>query len=102
MAFKKRLWTSDPDKFMRSNFMRRLSRALRTRRETIGLSQDQLAFRTGLHRSYISDVECGGRNISLGSFYLLSAALEILPSQLLIEAERAFAIRRKRKKIEIS
>jgi transcriptional regulator with XRE-family HTH domain len=98
MPYNKKLWTADPDKFMRSHFMRRLARALRMRRESLGLSQEELALRAGLHRSYLSDVECGSRNITLGTLCVLSAALEILPSQLIVKTETATTMRRKGKK----
>lgn len=88
--------TYDPDKFLR-NF----SRALRTRRESVGLSQEELGVRAGLHRTYVSDVECGARNISLRTLCLLSAALEMLPSQLLTETEATIESRRRRKKVSL-
>lgn len=40
-----------------------------------GLTQDQLAARANLHRTYISDVERGARNPSLGSLHRLAHAL---------------------------
>jgi transcriptional regulator with XRE-family HTH domain len=57
--------------------------------------------RAGLHRTYVSDVECGARNISLRTLCLLSAALEMLPSELLIETEVVIESRRRRKKISL-
>ena len=38
---------------------------LRQLRKTKGLSQEELAFRSGLHRTYVSDLERGTRNVSL-------------------------------------
>ena len=89
MAHNKRLltWTADSDKFVRSQFMRRLTRALIKRRESLGLVQQELADRAGLLRSYVCDIECGARNITLGTLCVLSAALELNPSDLLIETE---------------
>ncbi|WP_336758933.1 helix-turn-helix domain-containing protein [Paenibacillus sp. USHLN196] len=48
------------------------------------LSQEELAFRCGLHRTYVSDVERGTRNISLDNIYKISVALDVPPAELLI------------------
>jgi ribosome-binding protein aMBF1 (putative translation factor) len=44
-------------------------------RRARGLSQQQLANKTGLHRTYISGVERGERNISLLNIHRIAAAL---------------------------
>lgn len=49
-------------------------RAWRSRR---GISQEELGERAGLHRTYVSDIERGARNVSLESIEKLAAALEI-------------------------
>lgn len=41
------------------------------------MSQEELAFSCGLHRTYISDVERGTRNISIDNIYKISKALNI-------------------------
>lgn len=41
------------------------------------LSQEQLAELTGLHRTYISDVERGLRSISLGNIEKIARSLKI-------------------------
>jgi transcriptional regulator with XRE-family HTH domain len=41
------------------------------------LSQTALGKRAGLHRTYVSEVECGHRNLSLHSMASLAEALEI-------------------------
>src|ERR1022692_3145166 len=51
--------------------------AVRTRRKHLGISQEELAERAGLHRTYVADVERGARNLSLGSIEKLAHALEI-------------------------
>jgi len=43
----------------------------------MGISQEELAERAMLHRTYISDVERGARNVSLHSIERLARALEI-------------------------
>jgi CheY-like chemotaxis protein/DNA-binding XRE family transcriptional regulator len=51
--------------------------AVRFHRDHLGISQEELAGRAGLHRTYISDVERGARNVSLESIHRLAAALEV-------------------------
>jgi transcriptional regulator with XRE-family HTH domain len=49
------------------------------------LSQEDLAFRCGLHRTYISDVERGNRNISIDNIAKIANALQVSPADLLKE-----------------
>ena len=42
-----------------------------------GLSQEKFAERCGLHRTYISDIECFRRSISLENIQKIADALEI-------------------------
>lgn len=58
------------------------------RRREIGLSQEELASRAGLHRTYISDIERGARNISFKSLCRLAIALEIESSALVALSEQ--------------
>ena len=62
--------------------------AIRARREASGLSQEELAERADLHRTYISMVERATRNISVDAMSDIAAALSLRPSQLLQQAER--------------
>ena len=51
--------------------------SVRAWRGRLGISQEELAGRAGLHRTYICDVERGARNVSLVSIEKLARALEI-------------------------
>ena len=51
--------------------------AVKTWRSRLCISQEELAGRAGLHRTYISDIERGARNVSLISIEKLARALEI-------------------------
>ncbi|MDR3614424.1 MAG: helix-turn-helix domain-containing protein [Candidatus Obscuribacterales bacterium] len=68
-----------------------VSLVLRDRREVLSISQSDLARKSGLHRSYIGDLERGFRNLSLKNLSRLSAALDMVPSKLLVLAEKKMA-----------
>lgn len=57
--------------------------AVRTRRLELDFSQEDLAERSGLHRTYIGGIERGERNISLINVLRLAKALEVTPSDLM-------------------
>jgi CheY-like chemotaxis protein/DNA-binding Xre family transcriptional regulator len=61
---------------------RRFGEAIRNQRIRLHLSQEELADRAGLHRTYVSDVERGSRNISLDTIERLAGALRISVSTL--------------------
>jgi CheY-like chemotaxis protein len=48
----------------------------------LGISQEELGGRAGLHRTYICDIERGARNVSLESIEKLARALEITTATL--------------------
>jgi len=60
----------------------------------MGLSQEELGRRTGLHRTYMSDLERGTRNLALVNILKVAVALEVEASELIpslsgeIEKER--------------
>lgn len=54
-------------------------------RQERGLSQEELAFECGLHRTYISGVERGVRNPTVVVLEAIAAALKVPTSELLVE-----------------
>lgn len=63
--------------------VRLLGRNVRAFRRERGLSQEELAHRAEMERSYISDIERGTRNPSVKALGKLAAALQIEAWQLL-------------------
>jgi transcriptional regulator with XRE-family HTH domain len=51
--------------------------AVRMRRSELGISQEELAGRADLHRTYIADIERGTRNVSLINIERIAEGLEI-------------------------
>lgn len=49
--------------------------ALRARRNALGISQEELAFRSGVHRTFVSELERGVKNPSLTTIARLALAL---------------------------
>ena len=57
------------------------------RRGELSLSQEELAARAGLHRTYLADVERGSRNVSLLNIEKIARALELSLAALFSLAE---------------
>jgi transcriptional regulator with XRE-family HTH domain len=66
----------------RSDALQTFGARVRERRHELGLSQEALGDVSGLHWTFIGQVERGRRNISLHNLLRLAVALEIDPSQL--------------------
>ncbi len=60
-----------------SDVKQRFGRALKKRRMELGISQEELGERAGLHRTYIADIERGERNLALENIEKLARALEL-------------------------
>jgi transcriptional regulator with XRE-family HTH domain len=61
----------------------RFGRRLREVRQDRGISQEKLAELAGLHRTYVSSVELGKRNISLFNIESLARALRVKMAELM-------------------
>ena len=56
-------------------------------RKKRGLSQEELGFESGYHRTYISLLERGLKNPSLKAIFRLAKALKIKPSEIIKRIE---------------
>ena len=61
---------------------------VRELREAKGLSQEELAFKAGVHRTYLGGIERGERNPSLKNISLIANALGISLAELFLFGER--------------
>lgn len=72
----------------RPDIRERFGFAVKVRREELALTQEELADRARIHRTYLSDVERGTRNLSLVNIERLGAALALRLSELFRLVER--------------
>lgn len=67
-----------------------IGNVLKLIRKDRGLSQEEIAGRTGLDRTYISMLERNIKQPSITTIFLLAEALDIKPSELVIEIEKEY------------
>ena len=72
---------------MKDGILHTFGEVVRKNRVAQGISQEKLAEMCDLHRTYISDVELGKRNVSLQNIKKISLALNIQISKLFQEVE---------------
>ena len=60
-----------------SNILKRFARSVKTLRSEKGWSQDELARRADLHRTYIGSIERHERNVSLLNVERIAKALKV-------------------------
>ena len=71
---------ADPD------LQTKLGLVVRRWRQQLGITQEELAWRASLHRTYIADIERGARNVTLRSIASLAKALQVTMGNLLSHA----------------
>lgn len=69
---------------IKTNFGKTIKR-LRT---DMGLSQEELAYRAGVHRTYIGMIERAEKNITLENIYKIANALNVTISFIFSEIEK--------------
>jgi len=71
----------------RSSIVARFGASVQKLRFERGLTQEMLAERADLHRTYIADIERGARNVSLRSIEKLARALGVPTAELFTLAD---------------
>lgn len=66
----------------KADIQERFGFAVKIRREELGLTQEDLAEKARIHRTYLSDVERGTRNLSLVNIERLATGLSMPISDL--------------------
>ena len=61
----------------------RLGARIKSFRQKKGISQETLSFESNLHRTYISDIERGARNVSIVNIEKIAKALNVTLKQLM-------------------
>ncbi|WP_051717497.1 helix-turn-helix domain-containing protein [Streptomyces megasporus] len=75
--------TQAPDKLRIQRQRETFGRRVREHRILAGLSQEELAEAAGIHRTYVSSLERGQRNVSLDNIVALARALKVDAAQLI-------------------
>lgn len=71
----------------KADIRERFGFAVKDRREALGLTQEEFAERAGIHRTYLSDVERGTRNLGLINIERVASALAMKLSELFAKVE---------------
>lgn len=66
-----------------TNIKKQLGQKIKELRLRAGYSQEELASKANLHRTYMSDIERGERNVSVENIKKIADALGVDPSELL-------------------
>ncbi len=73
----------DPYLVKNNKFVKGFGENVRQRRDSLGISQEDLAFKAKLHRTAITHIECGNRASTLVTVEKLAKALKVQPAELM-------------------
>ena len=62
--------------------LKKFGSVIKARRDDLDISQEELAERAKLHRTYVGGIEQGRRNLSLLNIIKLSEALDLAPEDI--------------------
>jgi transcriptional regulator with XRE-family HTH domain len=74
----------------RERWLTAVGLAIRELRTRMGVSQEALGYKAGLHRTYVSDVERGQRNPTVATLRDLAVTLDSSCGEILGRAEEIF------------
>ena len=60
---------------------KKVGKRIKELRNKLGISQEELAFRSEIHRTYIASLEVGKRNVSIETLEKVVNALEVSMSE---------------------
>ena len=78
-------------KHNKSSIEERFGNVLKQLRSDKGLSQEELGFESGYHRTYISMLERGKKSPSLKTIFQLAKALDVEPSKIMDQLQILYA-----------
>ncbi len=84
-----------------SEFKQFFGSSVKSWRNRLGISQEELAGRAGLHRTYVSDIERGTRNVSLENIDKLARALKVSVATLFDQPEKPSILRSSEQLVDI-
>lgn len=58
-----------------------VGKRIKNLKAALKISQEELAFRSGVHRTYIASLECGKRNVSVKTLEKIVNALDVTMSE---------------------
>ena len=67
---------------MNTKILKNFGESVKNRRKDINMSQEELVYKSGIHRTYMSFIERGLRNPSLLIIFKISRVLKIKLSEL--------------------
>ena len=78
---------NDEAKPFNKSWQHRFGRVVAIRRRELGLTQEQLAYESGLHRTYIGSLERGLRNPTITTAVRPACGLQMSVSELFLRVE---------------
>jgi transcriptional regulator with XRE-family HTH domain len=70
-----------------SKLLKRFGETVRAERTRLGMSQEKLAFESGLSRTYAGEIERGEKMVSLETIVRIASALKMTSAELITKAQ---------------